>query len=105
MFRIHTTNIKNVQQLFQIHTTKAFHWKKHTIKIKDIQDPWIIKGIKKSSKQEQKHYIKFLKQKSEKSKDIYKVHKNLFQKAKINQMKNTIYLPQRNMIAEKPGKL
>ena len=43
---------------------KHFSLKDFQIKVKDLQAPWISKGLKKSSKQKQKLYIKFLKNKS-----------------------------------------
>ena len=43
---------------------KHFPLKDFPIKVKDLHAPWISKGLKKSSKQKQKLYIKFLKNKS-----------------------------------------
>ena len=43
---------------------KKLYLKDFQIKIKDLQSPWISKGLKKSSKQKQKLHIKFLKNKS-----------------------------------------
>ena len=40
---------------------KHFPLKDFQIKVKDLQAPWISKGLKTSSKQKQKLYIKFLK--------------------------------------------
>ena len=44
--------------------------------------PWITKGLKKSSKQKQKLYIKFLKHPSYKNEMTYKTYKDLFEKMK-----------------------
>ena len=42
---------------------KHFPLKDFQIKVKDLQAPWISKGLKKPSKEKQKLYIKFLKNK------------------------------------------
>ena len=59
---------------------KHFPLKKHNIKTKDLMTPWMTKGMKKSSKQKQKLYIKYLKSKTEKAEREYKNYKNLFEK-------------------------
>ena len=51
-------------------------------KIKDLNSPWMSKGLKKSSKLKQKLYIKFLKNKTTQNETIYKNYKNLFEKIK-----------------------
>ena len=56
---------------------KHFPLKDFQIKVKDLQAPWISKGLKKSSEQTQKMYIKFLKNKSIQSEQIYKKYKHL----------------------------
>ena len=58
--------------------------KKIKIKIKDIESPWITAGIKKSSKRTQRLYEKFLKHRNEKSEEIYKNYKRLFEVVKKN---------------------
>ena len=50
------------------------------IKVKDLQVPCISKALKKSSKEKQKLYIKFLKHKSTQNEQIYKNYKHLFSK-------------------------
>ena len=57
---------------------KNFPLKKHKIKTKDLNTPWMTKGMKKSSKQKQRLYIKYLKCKTETSETRYKNYKNLF---------------------------
>ena len=59
---------------------KHFPLKKINIKSKDLNSPWMTKGMKKSSKQKQKLYIKYLKNKTEASENNYKNYKNLFEK-------------------------
>ena len=56
--------------------------KKIKMKIKDIEGPWITAGIKKSSKRKQRLYEKFLKHRNEKSEEIYKNYKRLFEVVK-----------------------
>ena len=58
------------------------------IKPKNLQTPWFSKGLKKSSKTEQRLYIIFLKSKSAESEEKYKNYKNLFEKLKIKSKKN-----------------
>ena len=57
-----------------------FSLKDFQIKVKDLQAPWISKGLKKLSKQKQKMYIKFLKHKSIQNEQICKNCKHLFEK-------------------------
>ena len=59
---------------------KNFPIKEHIVKTKDLLTPWMTKGMKKSSKQKQKLYIKYLKRKNEASEIEYKNYKNLFEK-------------------------
>ena len=51
------------------------------IKTKDLESPWIIKGIKISSKQKQRLYSK-LKKRNEKTKKEYQDYKKLFESIK-----------------------
>ena len=51
---------------------KYFLIKDFQIKVKDLQAPWVSKGLKKLSKQKQTLYIKFLKDRSIQNKQIYK---------------------------------
>ena len=56
---------------------KHFPLQKQILKSKDFMSPWMTKGMKKSSKQKQKLYIKYLKNKSRVSEENYKNYKNL----------------------------
>ena len=51
------------------------------IKPKNLKTPWFSNGVKKSSKFEQRLYIKFLKNKSAEFEEKYKNYKNLFLKS------------------------
>ena len=66
---------------------KNFPIKEYTVKIKDLNTPWISKGIKKSSKLKQRLYIKFLKNRTDYNETRYK---NLFEKIKKH-AKNNYY--------------
>ena len=55
---------------------------KMKIKTKDLESPWITKGIKKSSKKKQRLYLKFLKKRNEKTKKEYQDYKKLFESIK-----------------------
>ena len=59
-------------------TRTFFCWKLK--KIKDLQTPWMSEAMRKSSKQKQKLYIKFLESKNIEDELIYKNYKNLFEK-------------------------
>ena len=52
------------------------------IKTKTIQNPWITKGITKSSKKKQKLYKRFLKKRTPQNEQKYKNYKNLFETIK-----------------------
>ena len=54
-----------------------FPMNKIKIKTKDLESPWITKGIKKSKKK-QRLYSKFLKKRNEKTKKEYQDYKKLF---------------------------
>ena len=94
-------NFENVQDsynyflnTFQMIYNKCFPIKEFKYKQKDLKSPWISKGIKKSSKLKQKLYIKFLKNKTPVTEEVYKTYKSLFEKikrkAKTNYYKNKI---------------
>ena len=70
------TFFKMFSELYEKH----FPLKDFQIKVKNLEAPWISKGLKKSSKQKQKLYIKFLKNKSIQNEQIYKNYKHLFEK-------------------------
>ena len=69
---------------------KHFPLKDFQIKVKDLQAPWISKGLKKSSKQKQKLYIEFLKNKSTQNEQIFKNYKHIFEKLR-KKSKQTYY--------------
>ena len=58
-----------------------FPMNKMKIKTKDLESPWITKGIKKSKKK-QRLYSKFLKKRNEKTKKEYQDYKKLFESIK-----------------------
>ena len=57
-----------------------FSIREYIRKDKDIKFPWITKGLKKSSKKNQKLYIKFFKTKILEDEFKYKTYKSLFEK-------------------------
>ena len=57
------------------------------VKNKDLNSPWITKGIKKSSKRKQRLYEKFLKNRTEKPELAYKTYKRLFESIKKHSKK------------------
>ena len=57
------------------------------LKNKDLNSPWITKGIKKSSKRKQCLYEKFLKNRTEKHELAYKTYKRLFESIKKHSKK------------------
>ena len=61
--------------------------KKIKLKNKDLQSPWITKGIRRSSKHKQRLYKKFLKIRNEKSQLEYKNYKHLFEAVKKHSKK------------------
>ena len=52
------------------------------VKVKDLESPWITRGIKKSSKHSQRLNEKFLKILTKEKKLDYKIYKKLFESAK-----------------------
>ena len=58
------------------------------VKLKGLQTPWMSKTMRKSSKQKQKLYIKFLKSKNPEDELIYKNYKNLFEKLRKKSKQN-----------------
>ena len=61
---------------------KHFALKTIKLKTKDLKSPWITAGIKKSSKQKQRLYTKFLKNRNQKNETEYKNYKKLFESIK-----------------------
>ena len=84
---------------------KHFPIKILNIKTKNILSPWITKGITKSSKQKQKLYIKFLKNKSTTNNNKYKTYKQMFEKIKKVSKKQhySKLILNINQILKKPG--
>ena len=67
---------------FLILYDKYFPKQKIKVKTKDLQIPWVTKGIKKSSKKKQGLYQKFLKNRNVKNDTEYKSYKKLFETIK-----------------------
>ena len=57
----------------------AFPLKMFSVKRKTLQNPWMTKGILKSSKRKQKLYETFMKKRSPRNENIYKAYKSLFE--------------------------
>ena len=62
--------------------------KTFSVKRKTLQNPWMSKGLLKSSKRKQKSYEKFVKKRSPRNENIYKAYKSLFETLKKNSKKN-----------------
>ena len=56
------------------------HLSEKKVKPKELENPWMTCGLKKSSKRKQNLYNKFLKSRTVADNNIYKNYKNLFQK-------------------------
>ena len=65
--------------LTDIYDANFFIWE-NIFEDKDNKAPWISKGLKKSSKKQQKLYIKFLKTKTLEDEFKYKTYKSLLEK-------------------------
>ena len=61
---------------------RYFHQVRIKVKAKTNQNPWITKGIRKSSKKKQKVYVRLLKKPTPKNEQQYKNYKNLFETIK-----------------------
>ena len=57
----------------------AFPIKEVSLKLKNVFNPWMTKGLQKSSKKKQKLYDKFLKSKTNENEKKYKTYKSLFE--------------------------
>ena len=75
-------------ETFLILYDKYFPKQKIKVKTKDLQSPWVTKGIKKSSKKKQRLYQKFLKNRNVKNETEYKSYKKLFETIKKRSKKN-----------------
>ena len=73
---------------FLILYDKYFPKQKIKVKTKDLQSPWVTKGIQKSSKKKQRLYQKFLKNRNVKNETEYKSYKKLFETIKKRSKKN-----------------
>ena len=72
----------NFIEIFSSLYDECFPRKKIKLKPQNYNNPWITKGIKKSSKRKQKLYEKFLKNRNEKNEKLYKSYKSLFESIK-----------------------
>ena len=72
----------NFIEIFSSLYDECFPKKKIKLKPQKYNNPWITKGIKKSSKRKQKLHEKFLKNRNEKNEKLYKSDKSLFESAK-----------------------
>ena len=61
---------------------KIFPLQEYQVNEKSMRSPWITSGLKKSSKQKQKFYIKYLKKRTEENLTTYKDYTHLFEKIK-----------------------
>ena len=57
----------------------AFPIKEVSLKLKNVFNPWVTKGLQKPSKKKQKLYDKFLKSKTNENEKKYKTYKFLFE--------------------------
>ena len=57
----------------------AFPLKEVRVKVKTVMNPWMTKGLQKSSKKKQKLYEKFLKNRTNENEKKYKNYKSLFE--------------------------
>ena len=69
---------------------QAFPIKDVSLKLKNVFNPWMTKGLQISSKKKQKLYDKFLKFKTNENEKKYKTYKSLFKILK-EKSKNTYY--------------
>ena len=76
------TSYNNFSKIFSELYNKNFPINEYNLKTKDLNNPWMSKGLKKSSKLKQKLYIKFLKNKTLQNEETYKNYKNLLKKLK-----------------------
>ena len=66
----------------------AFRLKTFSVKRKTLENPWMTKGLLKSSKRKQKLYEKFVNKRSPRNEKIYKAYKSLFESLKKKSEKN-----------------
>ena len=89
------TLYKHFIKFFSSIYDKNFPLLETEVKLKDLRTPWMSKAMRKSSKQKQKLYIKFLKSKNPEDELIYKNYKTLFEKLRKNSKQN-YYLKQKD---------
>ena len=84
MNKVKLTNIAYESSFDIFFNTYDKYFPKVRIKIKaeTIQNPWITKGITKSSKKKQKVYERFLKKRIPENEQKYKNYKNIFETIK-----------------------
>ena len=77
-------NAENAFELFSEKLQNIFNStcpiEEKTLKNKEVKNPWMTEGLKKSSKRKQKLYNKFLKNRTEHNKTNYKTYKQLFER-------------------------
>ena len=88
-------------KVFQLLYNKYFPKRRIKIKYKNLESPWITRGIIKSSKRKQRLYEKYLKRKTPQNDSIYKNYKRLFetikQKSKVNYFNERLNKYQNNI--------
>ena len=102
--KLHETtwdNIKNIKEpnevykkfleIFSCIYENFFPKKRIRVKLKNLMNPWVTKGIAKSSKKKQRLYEKYLKKRNPENEKIYKNYKSLFESIK-KKSKNSIIL-------------
>ena len=72
----------NFIEIFSSLYDECFPKKKIKLKPQKYNNPWIIKGIKKSSKRKQKLQENFIQNRNEKNTKLYKSYKSLFESVK-----------------------
>lgn len=70
------------KEIFSYICNTPFRFRNVKVKLKDVETPWMNKDLKKSSKQKQKLYMKYLRKKGKKSKETYGNSKNFYEKLK-----------------------
>ena len=78
-----TTFVQLYDEIFPLH--------EYQVKEKSMRSPWISSSLKKSSKQKQKLYIKYLKKRTEENLTTYKDYTHLFEKIKKQSKKYILF--------------
>ena len=66
----------------------VFPLKTFSVKRKTLQNPWMTKGLLKSSKRKQKLFEKFVKKRSPRNENIHKAYESLFESLKKKSKRN-----------------